>query len=933
MEINDPNATRDDLWYVTNGLLAKELITGEKQVGDDAFETMEPADVNVAGDPGSGPSYADLTEHLDDAPLANGSTITQRMDAQGNVTNDPSMASHGVTAVHVPESGINHHIANVFWDFMNSEGIVWEETAPSSDPAGRAYITDKLFENPFYGIGFPITEAFWTTVAVAGSPHSVLFQCFERRCLTYTPDNAQKWRLESGNVGQHYYKWRHPAPPGNETVSIYLILLDDNGQTGIPVGCGDSLVDVTVEIPVAGSLEERIEFTLEYLFALEDYDYGESGFVNPLYNSNLVVDEVTIEDGTATVDLLGQIVSAGVCDDPRLIGQIVQTILQFEGIDEVIVNLNGEQFYPPTTPETETVSIYLILLGDDGENGIPVGCEDSLVAVDVEIPTVATLEERIQATLEYLFALDDYEYGEGDLVNPLYNSNLGVDDVTIDDGVVTVDLLGQLLSAGACDDPRLIGQIFWTIKQFEGVEEVIVNLNGEQIYPVTPTETYQVQFMSLNRSGVGAVATLSLTGNQLAVTIDGMHLEPGTHMLEIHGFANGTNAFCPPPGAAGSDGILTDAEGVPAYGQELVVLTPSPVVDETGVLTYEQTLTLNADQLADLGNLTNNTIVIYGMTADSTYDTNLPVACGAIEVATDDEPVSYSVVLGGLNDSGATGMGTLTMNGNVMTVALDASDLAAGTHSLYIRGFANSFAMAGDVARCPTVDDESVENGGNDDGTISEEEGEAAYGDDENGDLAFNLGAPSANLNGDLTLDATFIVDANLVGPLENRVLLLHAGEEATTEPLACGLIAIDAPGLDGEAETYTATLNGAGAVPPVTTDASGYFVARLDPTGTAISWQLILYDVEGVMEARLHEGAPGGLGDPLWTLFDAEGAPVDLGAGQLWSGIITAADLTDPDLTLNDLIALLAGGDVYVNVTTFDYAAGEIRGQVTLVD
>ncbi len=48
----------------------------------------------------------------------------------------------------------------------------------------------------------------------------MLLQCFERRCLTYTPGNEPGWQVEAGNVGQHYYAWRYeqvaenpPLPP------------------------------------------------------------------------------------------------------------------------------------------------------------------------------------------------------------------------------------------------------------------------------------------------------------------------------------------------------------------------------------------------------------------------------------------------------------------------------------------------------------------------------------------------------------------------------------------------------------------------------------------------------------------------------------------------------------------------------------------------
>ena len=37
----------------------------------------------------------------------------------------------------------------------------------------------------------------------------VLVQAFERRVLTHAPDNPDGWRVEAGNVGQHYYQWRY----------------------------------------------------------------------------------------------------------------------------------------------------------------------------------------------------------------------------------------------------------------------------------------------------------------------------------------------------------------------------------------------------------------------------------------------------------------------------------------------------------------------------------------------------------------------------------------------------------------------------------------------------------------------------------------------------------------------------------------------------
>ena len=66
-----------------------------------------------------------------------------------------------------------------------------------------------LFPSPFYATGFPVTEAYWTTVRVAGASRQVLIQAFERRVLTYTPGNPTGYEIEAGNVGAHYYQWRY----------------------------------------------------------------------------------------------------------------------------------------------------------------------------------------------------------------------------------------------------------------------------------------------------------------------------------------------------------------------------------------------------------------------------------------------------------------------------------------------------------------------------------------------------------------------------------------------------------------------------------------------------------------------------------------------------------------------------------------------------
>ena len=216
MEINDPEGDAN----VTNGLLVDEMILGRIQVGDAVWKTASPAKINVAGDPDdpTGPTYATFRNlaYQPQEPRSDGGTLlTQRIDRAGNVTDDPDLARHNVTAARF-DTATKQNIASVFWDFMNATDVVFEDDE---------YVEDRLFENPYFATGRPITEAYWVNVKVGGTYKDVLLQCFERRCLTYTPDNPPGWQVEAGNVGRHYYQWRSsqdvedPTPTTTPTVT------------------------------------------------------------------------------------------------------------------------------------------------------------------------------------------------------------------------------------------------------------------------------------------------------------------------------------------------------------------------------------------------------------------------------------------------------------------------------------------------------------------------------------------------------------------------------------------------------------------------------------------------------------------------------------------------------------------------------------------
>lgn len=132
------------------------------------------------------------------------------------------------------------------------------------------------------------------------------------------------------------------APPTSTTsaeqsVKIVLIELEDNGQSGPLVGCGDSAIPINVTIPRTQGV---LRAALEKLLSAKQQFYGESGYYNALYQSDLNVSVVKIEQGNAIIHLTGTIMLGGACDAPRVQAQIEQTALQFSTVSDVTVFVN-----------------------------------------------------------------------------------------------------------------------------------------------------------------------------------------------------------------------------------------------------------------------------------------------------------------------------------------------------------------------------------------------------------------------------------------------------------------------------------------------------------------------------------------------------------------------------------------------------------------
>jgi hypothetical protein len=181
---------------VTSGLLATELVRGKIQTGDTQFEDRTPPNIPMAGDPtNTTPTYLQLATTanslLSPVPSKPGSFVTTFINAQGQAEDGGGFAGISMTPpIGAYDDVTKHNVLGVFADYRNRAGLLV--------------------------IGYAISEPFRANVTVGGKQATVLVQVFERRVLTYNNANPDAFKVEMGNIGQHYYKWRYPnGQPAN----------------------------------------------------------------------------------------------------------------------------------------------------------------------------------------------------------------------------------------------------------------------------------------------------------------------------------------------------------------------------------------------------------------------------------------------------------------------------------------------------------------------------------------------------------------------------------------------------------------------------------------------------------------------------------------------------------------------------------------------
>ncbi len=141
---------------------------------------------------------------------------------------------------------------------------------------------------------------------------------------------------------------------------------------------------------------------------------------------------------------------------------------------------------------------------------------------------------------------------------------------------------------------------------------------------------------------------------------------------------------------------------------------------------------------------------------------------------------------------------------------------------------------------------------------------------------------------------------------------------------------------------TYNAHLKGRNEVPVRSTHATGNAVFTLSEDGTALSYRLIVANIDNVVAAHIHIAAQGVNGPVVAFLYGPAPAAGGRESGVLETGTITAASLIGPleEQPLSALVTQIEAGNAYVNVHTDngvaptnegpgDFPGGEVRGQM----
>jgi hypothetical protein len=136
------------------------------------------------------------------------------------------------------------------------------------------------------------------------------------------------------------------APVTKIPVQIATLANDDGDGVivGDKMGCDIVRMVYRYIEPTPAILNATIKELFNYK---EQFDYMPGNFVAS--QKNLKFEKATLEEGTAKIYLTGEVEYSGVCDNPRLAGQIKATAKQFGTVYDVKIYLNDKEYKAPSS--------------------------------------------------------------------------------------------------------------------------------------------------------------------------------------------------------------------------------------------------------------------------------------------------------------------------------------------------------------------------------------------------------------------------------------------------------------------------------------------------------------------------------------------------------------------------------------------------------
>ncbi len=221
------------------------------------------------------------------------------------------------------------NLANLIWkDAVTSKG---EVGALDFDPLYNAQDTDIknfVIHKPTYQEGKAEVIVSFENF---GEKQRIVFELISQKT---------GWKIANINYGEGsdllgmLQQNSSEASQPTRKVKVYLVAVGDNGKRGKKTGCDDSIVPVIRRISATGA---PLRAALQELLTIPPEPVDNPGLQNFWKGRNLTLKSVSIQKQTATILITGEVFVAGICDEPRIVGQIEETARQFPNVKNVKV--------------------------------------------------------------------------------------------------------------------------------------------------------------------------------------------------------------------------------------------------------------------------------------------------------------------------------------------------------------------------------------------------------------------------------------------------------------------------------------------------------------------------------------------------------------------------------------------------------------------